>query len=236
MERHAHAAATLTVVVQGAFVERLGRNERAYRRGSVAFLPAGREHAQTFGEAGARQVTFEPTTEWVDYLADSHIALADGPFASASAYGRIGDRLARELRQPDAFSAMACEGLMLGLVAAFARRGRSEAATAAPPLWLRAARDFVTENALEPLSLAAVAEAAGRHEIHLAREFRRHFGQSVGAYQRRLRIEHATRLLGETRLSLSEVALDSGFSSHAHLCREFRAQMGVTPSEFRGGR
>jgi AraC family transcriptional regulator len=86
---------------------------------------------------------------------------------------------------------------------------------------------------LGPLCVDQIAKAAGRHPIHLCREFRRHFGVSVGAYMRRLRIEEAIRLVMAGGLSLSEIALDCGFSSHAHLCREFRAQLGMTPSQFR---
>jgi AraC family transcriptional regulator len=53
---------------------------------------------------------------------------------------------------------------------------------------------------------------------------------------RALRIEHAARLLLGTCMSISEVALESGFSSHSHLCREFRARLGVTPSRYRRSR
>lgn len=235
MARHAHAAATLSIVVNGGFVERLGRAERDYGRGHIAFLPAGREHAQAFGPRGARQITFEPPSEWIEYLADARVALSDAPHTNAPVYRRLGDRLSRELCAADALSALACEGLMLEVVVAFGRRGQTARAAATPPAWLRAARDFVHENALEPLSLSTIAEAVGRHEIHLAREFRRHFGAPVGAYQRRLRIEHAAILLCDPRRSLSEIALDCGFSSHSHLCREFKAQMGLTPSGYRRG-
>jgi AraC family transcriptional regulator len=235
MERHAHAVANLTIVVQGEFVERLGSRERHYARGHIAFLPAGLEHAQTFGAAGARQVTFEPAADWLDYLADTRLALSDGPFANAPVYRRIGDRMLCELRRPDALSMLACEGLMLEAIAAFGRQGRGAPAAMSPPAWLRAARDHIHANALQPLSLRDVARTAGRHEIHLAREFRRYFGASVSAYQRRLRVDHAARLLRETSLPLSEVALESGFSSHAHLCRECKAQLGVTPSQYRAG-
>jgi AraC-like DNA-binding protein len=40
------------------------------------------------------------------------------------------------------------------------------------------------ENAFVPLTMAQIAREAGRHEIHLAREFRRFFGVPVGVYLR----------------------------------------------------
>jgi AraC family transcriptional regulator len=78
-----------------------------------------------------------------------------------------------------------------------------------------------------------IARVAGRHEVHVAREFRRFFGVSVGTYLRRLRTERVARLLLGPHLSISEIALECGFSSHSHLCREFKAHYGVTPSRYR---
>jgi AraC family transcriptional regulator len=233
MALHAHPADTLSIVVGGDFIERVGGGERGYARGHVAFLPAGHEHAQAFGANGARQVTFEPRRHWVDYLTQSRVALSDGPFASGTDFGRLGDRLVAEMRRADDHSEIACEGLMLEILAAFGRREMRTWSLGSTPSWLAAARDYIHENVCEPVSLAEVAAAVGRHEIHLAREFRRRFGVPVLAYQRRLRIERAVRLLKETRLALTEIALDCGFSSHAHFCREFGKQLGVSPSGYR---
>jgi AraC family transcriptional regulator len=236
MAAHAHGEPSFSLVVVGGFEERIGGAARAYARGQVAFVPAGVAHAQSFGPRGARQVTVRPPDAWIDYLADCKVALNDAPHARAGVFAQLGDRLLAELSCADAYSAVACEGLMLETVAAFARAGRTETAAVRAPAWLRTARDFIHVHALTPVSLAEVAAAAGRHEIHLAREFRRCFGVTVGGYLRRLRTEHAARLLQSSPMGLSEIALESGFSSHAHLCREFKARMGVTPSQYRAGK
>jgi AraC family transcriptional regulator len=233
MAPHHHDEATLSIVVHGGLRERIGRRERDYARGHVAFFPAAMTHSQTFGPVGARQVTFRPPEALIDYLADCKVALDDAPYANAAIYRHLGDRLMREIGRDDAFSAVACEGLMLEVVAAFGRGGRARTTGARPPPWLRSAREFIRENALGTLGLAEIARAAGRHEIHLAREFSRYFGVSIGDYLRQLRTEHAARLLLHSHASLSEIALESGFSSHSHLCREFKMRLGVTPSHYR---
>jgi AraC family transcriptional regulator len=234
MAAHAHDEPSMSIVVHGDFVERIGRGERAYARSYVAFVPAGVTHAQTFGAQGARQITFRPQSEWIDYLADCGLAVNDAPHARAAVFSALGDQLLRESRTKDPFSALASEGAILEVVAAFGRACVAPPPTPGrPPAWLCAARDFIHANALMPLDTAQIARAAGRHEIHLAREFRRHFGAPIGAYVRRLKTEHAARLLRDGRGSVSEIALDCGFSSHAHLCREFKAHFGVTPSGWR---
>jgi AraC family transcriptional regulator len=233
MAAHVHDEPSFSLVVAGGFEERIGGGARDYARGHLAFVPAGARHAQRFGPRGARQVTVRPPQTWIDYLDDCKLALDSAPHARAEVFCALGDRLLQEIRKADDFSPVACEGLMLELVAAFGRRSRAEAAAVHAPAWLRTAQDFIQAHALTKISLAEIAAACGRHEIHLAREFRRCFGLSVGDQLRRLRTEHAARLLQASRLSLSEIALESGFSSHAHLCREFKLRMGVTPSQYR---
>jgi len=143
----------------------------------------------------------------------------------------LGVRLLHELANDDEFSAIAREGIVLEVLAAFARAGDARAPK--PPVWIERARDFIHAHAFAPVSMMQIAKAAGRHEIHLAREFRRHFGVSIGTYLRRLRTEEAARLLAQTREGITAIALRCGFASHAHLCRVFRAHYGTTPSQYR---
>ncbi len=233
MPRHRHDEPSMNIVVGGGFLERIGRSERTYARGYAAFCPAGTVHSQVFGRSGARQIIFTPRESWLAYLADSRLDLDSAPFIGAVAFGHLGDRLLDELRLADGYAPVACEGIVLEIVAAFGRRREAARRAATPPAWLRAARDFLHEQALGPLSMAEIARAAGRHEVHLAREFRRHFGTSIGGYLRRLRAEHAAEMLRRPESTISEIALASGFSSHSHLCREFKARFGVTPSHYR---
>jgi AraC-like DNA-binding protein len=66
----------------------------------------------------------------------------------------------------------------------------------------------------------------------LARHFVRHEGVSPKQYQVRMRVAEAQRLLQDRRKSITEVAMELGYSSSQHLCRQFKALTGKTPSEF----
>ena len=233
MSPHQHDEASMNIVVAGDFLERIGKDERTYTRGTAAFCPAATKHSQKFGTTGVRQIIFKPDDSWLDYLADCKAKLNEAPHTCSITFRDLGDKLFQELRHDDGFSAVACEGIMLEIVAAFGRKRAAATANTKPPAWLRAAREFMHENAFASLSMAQIAREAGRHEIHLAREFRRFFGIPVGAYLRRLRTEQAERLLQKPQISIGEIAQSCGFASHSHLCREFKAHFGVTPSAYR---
>lgn len=233
MSPHQHEEVSMNIVVSGVFLERIDKKERTYTRGTAALCPAATTHSQIFGATGVRQIIFKPDVSWLEYLVDCKARLDHAPHRHSTTFRDLGDKLLGEMRQEDGFSAVACEGIMLEIVAAFGRTHTTAAAAAKPPSWLRAARDFLHENACTSLTMAQIAQQAGRHEIHLAREFRRFFGHSVGAYLRRLRAEQAQHLLLNSENSISEIALSCGFASHSHLCREFKAHFGVSPSEYR---
>jgi AraC family transcriptional regulator len=235
MAPHEHAEPSFNIVVGGCFLERIGGEERRYAAGCVSYCPAGLTHSQQFGRTGARQIICTPRHDWLEYLSDCRVDLGRSPYVGATVFRSLGERLLQELGSPDDLSGLACEGMLLETIAAFGRSSLEAGGPARAPAWLRAARDFLHENAAAPLRLARIAQAAGRHEVHLAREFRRFFGASIGEYLRRLRCERAAQLLAQPRrtLTITEVALRCGFSSHAHLCREFRRSFGVTPSQYR---
>jgi AraC family transcriptional regulator len=233
MPPHSHDDASFGVIVGGDFVERIGKSERRYESGFVTFGPAGVTHSQQFGADGAKQIIITPDDAWLDYLADCRMPLADAPFAQTADFQRLGVKLAGEMAHDDTFSAIARESIVLEIIAAFGRMGVAPSSSTQPPAWLRAARDFLRDNAGETLGMKKIARAVGRHEIHLAREFRRYFGLSIGAYLRRVRSEKAAGLLLRSRADITQIALACGFASHSHLCRVFKAHYGVSPSQYR---
>jgi AraC-like DNA-binding protein len=84
----------------------------------------------------------------------------------------------------------------------------------------------------ERWSLTRLAAQLRVSPAYLTDLFRRHEGVSIARYQRRLRLSRALLELPHTE-DIAALALDLGFSSHAHFSTAFRATYGETPSSYR---
>lgn len=107
-----------------------------------------------------------------------------------------------------------------------------EQQNAEPPL-VRKAREYITQHKMEPLSLAAVAQASGASVFHFCKVFKKSTGLTFTDYVARVRLEDAkTQLLNPSR-RISEVAYDVGFQSLTQFNRTFKRIFGQSPTEFR---
>ncbi|WP_348761467.1 helix-turn-helix domain-containing protein [uncultured Salinisphaera sp.] len=96
--------------------------------------------------------------------------------------------------------------------------------------------DWIAENLASPLDGDRLARMACMSRAQLYRQFRREFGSTPCQYQQTLRMEWACRQLRHSALSITQICHDLGFRSSSHFCRSFKAFVGMTPSDYRGGR
>jgi len=92
--------------------------------------------------------------------------------------------------------------------------------------------DLFRENLEGKLRLSALADECGLSVSHFARSFRRTFATSPHQYLILQRIKKAKGLLTANRLSLLEVALESGFSDQASFSRTFKGVVGTPPGKW----
>lgn len=84
-----------------------------------------------------------------------------------------------------------------------------------------------------PLTVAALARAAGIGVRELHRRFRVHLGSSPSRYYAELRLFLARRLLEHTDHPVSRVTVMTGFTSSSAFARAFRQRFGAAPSALR---
>jgi AraC-like DNA-binding protein len=102
------------------------------------------------------------------------------------------------------------------------------------PKWrLRRVQELVDTRLGEPLSLAALAAAAGLSRMHFAAQFRAATGKRPHDYLLQQRIERSISLMDEMSISLAELALTVGFQSQSHFSTVFKRFTGQTPAAWR---
>jgi len=230
---HAHRHHALSFVIAGRRSHRFDTVAIDCAVASMTLVPAGAVHSSRFDGPAARGLMVELRGASIA-AGESTAALFSAPRVCAgAAVTRSLEAIRRELRAADAVSALAleCQGLEL-LVGA--ERTRAAAANR-PPRWLVRAREALHDDPGALPRLAELAAVAGVHPAHLTREFRRHFGSSIGEYARALRVARAAELVDAGERSLAEIARLCGFADQSHLTRAFRAAYGVTPGARRRG-
>lgn len=100
---------------------------------------------------------------------------------------------------------------------------------------VRKAMAYVQQNYHEPISRQDLAHHVGMSEDYLTYCFRQELGMTPIAFLNRYRITQAKRLLKETDKTITEIALDVGFSDSGYFSRVFRREVGLSPEAFRRG-
>src|SRR5215472_4493610 len=93
--------------------------------------------------------------------------------------------------------------------------------------------DYLRGNLHRTVMLTELAKVACFPEFHFHRIFSAVSGETLNNFTNRLRLEKAARLLRYSDRSMTDIALDCGFSSSATFSRAFRSGYDTSPSQFR---
>ncbi|MBW1711806.1 MAG: AraC family transcriptional regulator [Deltaproteobacteria bacterium] len=94
--------------------------------------------------------------------------------------------------------------------------------------------DYIDNHLQDNLSLEDLAGVACFSLFHFHRIFKSLVGETLSSYVKRLRLERAASVLTHyPHLSITEIALESGFSSSATFARAFKERFGVSASTWR---
>ena len=96
--------------------------------------------------------------------------------------------------------------------------------------------EYCQQHYLEPISTEHIAAALGVGRFHVSRTFNNILQTSFPTYINGLRLNDAIRLLVNTKLPVTEIALQSGFSSIRTFNRIFTEHFGFSPSQCRKAR
>lgn len=98
---------------------------------------------------------------------------------------------------------------------------------------LRDVQQWITEHPEADLGVEALAARAGLSPRHFARAFRAETGVTPGRYVERVRVEHARRLLEDSREGIAQISRACGYGTPEALRRAFVRTLGQPPAEYR---
>jgi AraC family transcriptional regulator len=225
LPRHQHESPYVCITLGGHYAER-SCGETMCGPGSVMTHPAGHEHANRTGAAAVRCVNVEFSPTLLDDSAlrplqarAEHLRLAP----SHAALTRL--RCALGLR--DGTAALCTLAAALDVLCAGLRPA------AASNMAMQRVADAIEADLARATSLDELARVAGMHASHLSRSFRKAFGESVGGYLRRRRLETADAQLARDDASLADIAAAAGFCDQSHFTRAYARHFGLTPGQRR---
>ncbi len=133
------------------------------------------------------------------------------------------------------YAELLVDGVIARLLGAYSASARPlRAPAAARGRSLKRALEFLHDRLVDPSwGLNDWAQAVGVSSFHLARTFREATGRSPHQYLLAQRIALAGYYLWTSELSITEIALASGFGGSAYFSTAFRRLTGQTPSEYR---
>lgn len=229
LHAHTHDCIIVGFMAAGKFDLSFSRRGYDCGAGTTFVEPAGERHGNRIGIDGARVLVLEVSPaqaegdlrRYRDHLvAPSH--------ARRDELLPLVRQLLGRLEQPgdDSIESLAWELLDRAAHPALARR---------PDDWAEKLRDMLHANLHRPVKLTELAREVGVHRVHLGRVFRERFGESLGDYHRRLRLDWAAEQLKKDDVRIGDIALRAGFTDQAHFTRFFKRHTGRTPGVFRAG-
>ena len=97
----------------------------------------------------------------------------------------------------------------------------------------RCAKAHLLEQFVDHPTITALAKACAINQTTLKQVFKKAYGQTIGVYIRRLRLQRANQLLRDHRLSIAEVADQVGFRHHGHFSRLCFEAYGFYPKDLK---
>ena len=223
---HIHRSFEYFKQIRGATEIRIGDRAYTLKSGEAALVFPLQPHAYTCLEEGEMQLAiFSPEMVSTFYKANKNKLPTDNHFLCS---------LPEELALDNLF----CQKAAAYWICGEFERGRDyveRSGRLGDQLFVSLLL-YADQNFRSRCLLRDAAAAIGYDYAYISKFFKSKVGMSFRQYVNYLRIMESKQLLRETAGSIEEISEACGFASVRAFDREFRAQMGMTPSEYRSRR
>ncbi|MDB5158443.1 MAG: hypothetical protein JWR50_3150 [Mucilaginibacter sp.] len=222
---HAHENNHISLIIKGGNRKERKQRDTAALPGTLLFYHQDELHRNLHTSHPSKNINLEITGEFMQQyeLGENDLEkMARHPDASFSLL-----KMYHEAAQADHFSASSIHILLLDLLSDSKKLHKK-----GPPAWLKTIIDFLQDNWQQYPDLDELAAISGVNPVTIYKHFSTYMGCTLGEYRRRLKVQHALRLIHIGTLSLTEVAYYCGFADQSHFIRNFRELTHFLPKAY----
>lgn len=248
---HIHPYYEVFYLINGDCTFFVGHNIYRLNRGDLVIVPQGEIHKSTYPDTGYSErfvISFrEPRLEWLRQMVDRQIIL-DSLTAGVIAIPEkrreylesLMEQMLTESDSPDIFSSAVIQTKLTEIVLFIIRCRQLGQDTPSdfdgPDQLIQQAVTYIYEHYAQKLTLKKTADNLHISTSYLSKRFKAVTGFGFKEYLTHIRIQNACRLLLTTNHSITDIALECGFSDSNYFGDAFRHVKGVPPSRYRKNR
>ncbi|MCW3084687.1 MAG: AraC family transcriptional regulator [Bacteroidetes bacterium] len=224
--KHYHENSYLSLLSSGAYTENHKSNTRILNNGELIFRPAAYDHANDFCGNPGVCFNIEFKKDWqetLDYkfrLPNQSEIYTCGTFPEIykAVIGFKNNNHSSDLSE-----------LLLQWLFETNRPQLPESNLH----WIPKVKTILENETDVHHSINSISGRIHVHPIYLAGCFKKKTGFTIGEYQLAAKLKKAARLLLNTNMQMTEIALECGFYDAAHFSRHYTAYYSVSPLQFR---
>ena len=93
--------------------------------------------------------------------------------------------------------------------------------------------NYIREHFAEDMNMATVSNHISMNYTLFSYSFKQYTGQNFVSYLKEIRLKEACRWLAETDDKIIDIAHEVGYRNEKHFLKTFKAELGISPSEYR---
>lgn len=141
--------------------------------------------------------------------------------------------LSQELKRKNPGASFYSLGLFMQILTLIGRSSLQKTSPSKEIFWLNGILSYMKDHFKENLKVSKLAELAHVSERAFFYHFKKLTGYSPHRYQVHLRLQHAVKLLQNSSMPVTQIAMESGFFDNGHMTREFQRTFRCSPKVFR---
>jgi AraC family transcriptional regulator len=227
---HCHQNLYFCYVLNGSYSEHSTKKYLACSAGDIIFHPFETEHYNDFTGNNSCCFNVELSASWAERIFESKLKPDVIIKTNQSEIQKLFIKIYQEFNDYDLLSPLMIEGIMIQALITFSRNSHPFISNSHD---IRKVKNYIDELYFTNPGLSELAGISKTSQEHLVRGFKKSYNLTIGEYMREVKVLHACNKLKNSRQSLIEIGLETGFCDQSHFNRVFKKLIGVTPLEYR---